>query len=62
MTFADRFSLAVIDINAYRMLDEQGKEKLARDFYNGAYLTDQNACTGSKAVVWLDSMGEKACL
>ena len=59
VTFANRFSLAVIDINAYRMLDERGKEKLARDFYNDTYLTDQNACTSPKIVVWLDSLEEK---
>lgn len=56
VTFADRFSLAVLDIDAYRMLDERGKGKLARDFYNDTYLTDQNACTSPKVVVWLDSL------
>lgn len=60
VTFSDRFSLTVINIDAYRMLDGRGKEKLARDFYNNTYLTDQNACTSPKIVVWLDSMGEKA--
>lgn len=58
VTFADRFSLAVIDAAAYSMLDEREKGKLARDFYNDTYLTDQNACTSPRAVVWLKSPEE----
>lgn len=51
ITFADRYSIAVIDSNTYLSLED--KEKVASDFYNDTYLTDQNACTSPKLVVWL---------
>ncbi len=52
VTFADRFSLAVIDVDAYRLMDDKEKNRIARGFYNDTYLTDQNACTSPKLVVW----------
>lgn len=51
ITFADRYSLAVIDAGRY--LKEENKEKVARDFYNDTYLTDQNACTSPRIVIWI---------
>ncbi len=51
VTFADRYSLAVIDADAY--LREGNMERLALDFYNDTYLSDQNACTSPRVVVWL---------
>lgn len=41
MTFADRFSLAVIDADAY--LDTQKKQKIAADFFNDTYF-DRSKC------------------
>ena len=51
ITFADRHSLAVIDADAY--LAAEDKERIAQDFYNDTYLSDQNACTAPRFVVWL---------
>ena len=51
ITFADRHSLAVIDASAY--LAAEDKERIAQDFYNDTYLSDQNACTAPRFVVWL---------
>lgn len=50
ITFADRYSLAVIDADDY--LRTVNKDKIALDFYNDTYLSDQNACTSPRAVVW----------
>lgn len=50
--FADRFSICVIDPDAY--LAAEDKREIAHRFYNDTYLTDQNACTSPKLVVWLD--------
>ena len=58
VTFADRYSLAVIDSDAY--LTEDNKEKVAKDFYNDTYLSDQNACTSPRVVVWTGSNIEEA--
>ncbi len=51
ITFADRYSLAVI--NADKLVLEQDMEKLIQGFYNDTYLFDQNACTAPHLVVWL---------
>ena len=51
ITFADRHSLAVIDAHAY--LAAEDKERIAQDFYNDTYLSDQNACTAPRFVIWI---------
>lgn len=53
VTFADRFSFSVIDSDAYLALDN--KKDLAERFYNDTFLTDQNACTSPRLVVWMGS-------
>lgn len=52
--FADRYSLCVIDADKY--LEEPNKKLLAQNFYNDTYLSDQNACTSPRVIVW---MGKK---
>ena len=53
VTFANRFSIAVIDSDEYMETEE--KVAVARDFYNDTYFTDQNACTSPRIVVWTGS-------
>lgn len=58
ITFADRYSFAVIDSDAY--LSEDNKEKIALDFYNDTYLSDQNACTSPRVVAWIGNQINEA--
>lgn len=51
ITFADRFSIAVIDSDEY--LKSERPDQLAMAFYNDTYYSDQNACTSPRIVVWL---------
>lgn len=51
ITFADRYSLAIIDSNRY--LDIEDKENVAEDFYNDTFFSDQNACTSPRIIVWI---------
>ena len=51
ITFADRHSLAVIDASVYLAAGDKGR--IAQDFYNDTYLSDQNACTAPCFVVWI---------
>lgn len=65
ITFADRYSLAVIDSDEYMRLvkedvDNRIKDRIAADFYNDTYLSDQNACTSPRVVVWTGSLKEEA--
>ncbi len=55
ITFGDRYSLCVIDAEAYMRVED--KDRLAVDFYNDTYLTDQNACTSPRLVCWLGERG-----
>lgn len=58
VTFADRYSLCVIDSDAYMAVEN--KERLADEFYNDTYLTDQNACTSPRVIVWTGSQKQEA--
>jgi hypothetical protein len=51
LTFADRYSIAVI--NAEEYLKASYKPTLAQAFYNDTYFTDQNACTAPFIIFWL---------
>lgn len=50
ITFADRYSLSVIDSDSYLSIADKGK--VALDFYNDTYFSDQNACTSPRIVIW----------
>ena len=50
LTFADRYSLAVLEAGAVLQAD---LPRLAQDFYNDTYLYDQNACSSPRLIYWL---------
>lgn len=56
ITFADRYSMCVIDAEEYMGVED--KDRLAMDFYNDTYLVDQNACTSPRLVCWLGEKGQ----
>lgn len=56
ITFADRYSAAVID--AKTVLEAETLEAAARDFYNDTYLYDQNACSSPRLIYWLGSKND----
>lgn len=58
VTFADRYSLAIIDSDTY--METDNKICVAQDFYNDTYLSDQNACTSPRLVVWIGKQKEEA--
>lgn len=58
ITFADRYSIAVIDSQTY--LEQKDKQRIAEGFYNDTYFSDQNACTSPRLIVWLGTEIEEA--
>lgn len=52
ITFADRYSIALIDSDFYFNLDDKAKNKIAQDFYNDTFFSDQNACTSPRMIIW----------
>jgi hypothetical protein len=55
LTFADRYSICVIQAAVYLL--ESDPVKTAQDFYNDTYLYDQNACSSPRLVVWIGTDG-----
>ncbi|KLU65861.1 acyl-CoA reductase (LuxC) [Desulfosporosinus acididurans] len=58
ITFADRYSIAIINGEAIIEADEAIMNKLAERFYNDTYLMDQNACSSPQTVFWLQDSRE----
>ena len=58
ITFADRYSLAVIDSDSY--LTIENKVRVAEDFYNDTFFSDQNACTSPRIIIWTGNRIEEA--
>lgn len=58
ITFADRYSLAIIDSDSYMAIEN--KNKVAEDFYNDTFFSDQNACTSPRIVIWTGSRIDEA--
>lgn len=57
LTFADRYSISIVNSEEYLMRDNL---KVARDFYIDTYFSDQNACSSPRLVVWTGNKIEKA--
>ena len=53
ITFADRYSLCVI--NGDDFVNEPRPEKVVEGFFNDTFLFDQNACTSPHLVLWIGS-------
>ena len=53
ITFADRYSLCVI--NGDEFVNEPRPEKVVEGFFNDTFLFDQNACTSPHLVLWIGS-------
>lgn len=58
ITFADRYSIAVIKAEEY--LKAENKDKIAKDFYNDTYFSDQNACTSPIILIWIGENKDQA--
>lgn len=56
LTFADRYSICVIDGGTYISIPD--KARVAQDFYNDTYLSDQNACSSPRLVCWTGQKDE----
>lgn len=58
ITFSDRFSLAMISIDAIYNMSDVDLKKLAKNFYNDTYNMDQNACSSPHLICWCNSAVE----
>ena len=58
ITFADRYSIAVIDSDAYLAIED--KRRVAQNFYNDTFFSDQNACTSPRIIIWTGDQIQEA--
>ena len=58
ITFANRYSLSVIDSDTYLKIED--KLGVAEGFYNDTYLFDQNACTSPRIIIWTGNRKQEA--
>lgn len=52
LTFANRYSVSIIDTNQIALLNEQNLRELIRKFYTDCYLMDQQGCSSPQAIIW----------
>ena len=58
ITFADRYSIAVIDSDTYLAIED--KRRVAQNFYNDTFFSDQNACTSPRIIIWTGDQIQEA--
>lgn len=52
ITFSDRTSLCILDIEKMLKINKKKLSKLIRNFYNDTYIVDQNACSSPHLILW----------
>lgn len=52
ITFADRYSICIIDASKIECASEDEIKRLSENFYNDTYLMDQNACSSPQLILW----------
>ncbi|ERT59628.1 MULTISPECIES: acyl-CoA reductase [Megasphaera] len=52
LAFADRYSMAVLDLPTLQSLSADELQQQAHLFYNDTYEMDQNACSSPRLIVW----------
>lgn len=60
ISFADRYSVCILGSDEVCSADESQLKRLADNFYNDAFLFDQNACSSPQVVFWYGNNVEKA--
>ena len=60
LTFADRYSLCIIDTKKFLKAKYDNLTRIVERFYNDTYVADQNACSSPHMVLWLGKNSHKA--
>ena len=58
ITFADRYSVCLLNGDEVNSIDDNELKKLADAFYNDTYLMDQNACSSPQMMYWMNDSSE----
>lgn len=52
ITFADRYSFGMIDVDKWLNAGDNEKKAIVEGFYNDTFLMDQNACSTPHVILW----------
>jgi len=52
LSFADRFSIAILNSEKISLLNKKELNKLVINFFNDTYIYDQNACSSPHLIIW----------
>jgi hypothetical protein len=58
ISFADRYSICILNGNAILLASENEISQIAHNFYNDTYLMDQNACSSPQLICWFNDSKE----
>lgn len=59
LTFADRFSLAILNAEKIAALDDIELKRLSEQFYNDSFWFNQMACSSPRLVIWIGERFER---
>ncbi len=59
LAFSDRYSIAIINSDSIKDISSEELEKVAINFYNDAYIMDQNACSSPHVLFWHGKITKK---
>ena len=59
LSFSDRYSISIIDLDKILKLKKEGIKNLAYKFYNDCYLMDQQGCSSPQAIFWIGGKNNK---
>lgn len=59
LTFADRYSICVIDTDQLNKVKRDDLDSLIQKFYNDTFIVDQNACSSPHLILWRGNKSEK---
>tara|TARA_A100000164_G_C21857963_1_gene748570 strand:- start:642 stop:1409 length:768 start_codon:yes stop_codon:yes gene_type:complete len=52
LTFADRYSICILNAKTIKKISNNDLENLVRKFYNDVFIFDQNACSSPHLIFW----------
>lgn len=55
ISFADRYSICILNSEAIEKVDQMSFDRLINGFYNDVFLLDQNACSSPHLILWQGS-------
>jgi len=59
LSFADRYSLCIINTKKLLSLKSFEAQRLADKFYNDTYIVDQNACSSPHLIIWFGKTNQR---